>query len=383
MSRASEISTNVWQGPTPDYLVRLGQCDSLQDDTFDLLVETSEIGNIPGPRLLAQVDKQLENGPQRLEFPASGSFITPPDGSRDVEDFVNTIRWIYYLANPDEPENPKDVDGDIAMATLAKKPRKILMHCPDGYTESSLLTIAYFMFAEGVPAHEAWIRLHCEKNRNFFAYPCDVTFLRSIQGRLLQESPAAQSLNLSYMLDPIWFKRCDGSLPSRVLPYMYLGNLNHANNPQMLWALGIRRILSIGEPVTWSEVEEDKFGAENKVLVTNVQDNGIDPLSQEFNQCLEFIRESALFCFVKAADCMLVKGKENTTEQALWSTVVLVFQGQRPFVSPRLWRLSDYLSQGHSELTHPCCHSTADDWDSCFVRARRLNVIIQPHLRFV
>lgn len=291
MSRASEISNNVWQGPTPDYLLRLEPCDSELAGTFDLLVETSEIANIPGPRLLAQISEQLEDGPQRLEFPASGSFIAPPNGSRDVEDLVNTIRWIYYLANPDEPENAKDVDGDIAMATLARRPRKVLIHCPDGYTESSLLTIAYFMFAEGVPAHEAWIRLHREKKRNFFAYPCDVAFLRSVQNCLLRESPVAGSLNVSHLLDPIWFKRCDGSLPSRVLPYMYLGNLNHANNPQMLWALGIRRILSIGEPVTWSEIDEDRFGAENKLLVTGVQDNGIDPLSQEFDQCLEFIRE--------------------------------------------------------------------------------------------
>ena len=292
MTRASEISVNVWQGPTPDHLLRLTPNESIREDMFDLLVETSEVANIPGPRLLAQIDKALESGPQRLEFPASGTFITPSEGSRDVEDFVNTVRWIYYLAHPDEPESAADVDGDIAMATLAKKPRKILFYCPDGYTESSLLAIAYFMFAEGVPAYEAWIRLHCAKNRNFFAYPCDVTFLRSIQDRLLRDSPAAQSLNLSHLLDPIWFKRCDGSLPSRILPYMYLGNLNHANNPDMLWALGIRRILSIGEPVTWSEVDEDKFGTENKLLVTGVQDNGIDPLSQEFNQCLEFIRES-------------------------------------------------------------------------------------------
>ena len=295
MTRASEISVNVWQGPTPDHLLRLGSRELSQDYMFDLLVETSEIASMPGPRVLAQVEKELENGPQRIDFPASGSFIAPSDGTRDVEDFVSMLRWIYYLAHPDEPENATDVDGDIAMATLPKRRRKILIHCPDGYTESSLLAIAYFMFAEGVPAHEAWLKLHCNKNRNFFAYPCDVTFLRSIQGHILQESPVVQSLNgnPSLMLDPAWFKRCDGSLPSRILPYMYLGNLNHANNPEMLWKLGIRRILSVGEPVTWCEVDENKFGTENKLLVTGVQDNGIDPLSQEFDQCLEFIRESA------------------------------------------------------------------------------------------
>jgi hypothetical protein len=36
-------------------------------------------------------------------------------------------------------------------------------------------------------SHEAWLRLHCDKKRNFFAYPTDVAFLCHIQGRLLQE----------------------------------------------------------------------------------------------------------------------------------------------------------------------------------------------------
>lgn len=42
--------------------------------------------------------------------------------------------------------------------------------------------------------------------------------------------------------------------------------------------------------------------------------------------------------------------------QVLWFTAVLAFQGQPQFVSPRLWRLSDYLSQGHSELFISRCH---------------------------
>jgi len=41
--------------------------------------------------------------------------------------------------------------------------------------------------------------------------------------------------------------RFDGSFPSRVLPYLYLGNLNHASNPYMLHALGITHVVSVGE----------------------------------------------------------------------------------------------------------------------------------------
>ncbi|KAH9924110.1 hypothetical protein B0H21DRAFT_153462 [Amylocystis lapponica] len=47
----------------------------------------------------------------------------------------------------------------------------------------------------------------------------------------------------------VWFEdpRFDGSFPSRVLPFLYLGNLNHAVNAYMLHALGITHVVSVGE----------------------------------------------------------------------------------------------------------------------------------------
>ncbi|KAF5389148.1 hypothetical protein D9757_004964 [Collybiopsis confluens] len=46
-----------------------------------------------------------------------------------------------------------------------------------------------------------------------------------------------------------WFNdpRFDGSFPSRVLPFLYLGNLAHASNVYMLQALGITHVVSVGE----------------------------------------------------------------------------------------------------------------------------------------
>jgi dual specificity MAP kinase phosphatase len=70
---------------------------------------------------------------------------------------------------------------------------------------------------------------------------------------------------------------------------MYLGNLSHANNPELLWELGIRRVLSIGEAVSWTQEERDAWGENNLLYINNVQDNGIDPLCQEYGKCLQFI----------------------------------------------------------------------------------------------
>lgn len=47
----------------------------------------------------------------------------------------------------------------------------------------------------------------------------------------------------AWFMDP----RFDGSFPSRVLPHLYLGNLNHATNAYMLHALGITHVVSVGE----------------------------------------------------------------------------------------------------------------------------------------
>lgn len=346
MSKASEISTNIWQGPTPEHMLKCGPWEPSQNEGYDLLIETNDLANIPEPHVLAKLEKELENSPQRLEFPSSGSVMppSPADAIQGLENLVNTIQWLYYLANPEEFGKQVDPEGDVSLVPPTKEPRKILIHCPDGYTESSLLALAYLIFAEGIPAKEAWLKLHCDKKRNFFAYPIDVSYLSSVQGRLLQDSPATSTFDLSSLTERSWFDDCDGSLPSRILPYMYLGSLSHANNPDMLWALGIRRVLSIGESVVWSEATHRKLGSENIMHVSHVQDNGMDSLAKEFDRCLEFIREYLVaslffFFFLKQNSHILIQRKESMTVQQLWYTVASVFPDPQLFVLPKLWRL--------------------------------------------
>ena len=294
MSKASEISKGVWQGPTPESAIFPDQDDLSEGQGFDVYIEASDLANIPPPRFLTTISGRIEDGPQRVEFPSSGSVMPPSWSQNDIHDFIETCRWMYNIANPEECEDLVDADGDTRMVCHGTKPRKILIHCGDGYTESSLLAVAYFMFAEGVPVHEAWLRLHCEKKRNFFAYSSDVNFLMGIQERILQESPATRGKDISRIPDPAWLARMDGSLPSRILPYMYLGNLTHANNPELLQALGIKRILSVGEPVTWHPSTVEQWGEDNLLMIDQVQDNGIDPLTGVFDRCLDFIRTLTL-----------------------------------------------------------------------------------------
>ncbi|KAI0090972.1 hypothetical protein BDY19DRAFT_667817 [Irpex rosettiformis] len=108
----------------------------------------------------------------------------------------------------------------------------------------------------------------------------------------------------------MWFddSRFDGSFPSRVLPFLYLGNLNHAANVYMLHALGITHVVSVGECALippenagshcattakpgslWIEEKEGRI----KVLdIKDVCDDGIDSLEPQLPPICEWIDEA-------------------------------------------------------------------------------------------
>lgn len=216
-----------------------------------------------------------------------------------------------------------------------------------------MLGLAYYSYSHGIPIHDAWLSMHTTKQRNFFAYQTDVALLTALAPRLMSESPVnadkdADTIAMEVHSQPRWFSLLDGSLPSRVLDYMYLGNLTHANNPELLKALGITQILSVGEMATWREQSLEEWGEDNLCVVQGVQDNGIDPLTNEFARCLEFIERGR-----KNGTATLVHCRVGVSRSA----TICIAEVMRSMKLP--------LPQAY-----------------CFVRARRLNVIIQPHLRF-
>ena len=302
MSKASEISHNVFLGPSPDAAIM--HEGSEDEHNFDVYIEATDLAQMPDEETLTALKKTLQDADHpslHLEFSSSGSILPPTWSQTEVDSLMAMCQWIYEIAHghldDDDEEicSQRDDDGDsIMLASIStRNEKKVFIHCSDGYTETSLLGLAYFMYAEGLPVHEAWIRLHKEKGRNFFAYPSDAALLISIQARILQESPVFDG-DILRMSDPPWLAKIDGSLPSRVLPYMYLGNLNHANNPELLRELGITRILSVGEPVGWASGLCEDWPDENLLFIDRVQDNGVDPLTEEFGRCLKFIEKGKL-----------------------------------------------------------------------------------------
>lgn len=364
MSSATEICPNVWLGPTPDPSlvpddppVKDGGRPRSLD--YDLLIEASDLAQMPDRKAFGVLEGLLKNEelpktaiPQ-LEFPGSGSIMPPTWSQTEVDGLMQTCAWIHRQANglygesqaisaaesarkrkdskvQITPPSERDSDGDSFMAanddssfTLSKgnaQGRTILLHCTDGYTETSLLALAYYMYANCVPLHTAYIELHTQRKRNFFAYPTDVALLTTIQPRILQSSPVSSTFSIAELnpLAPQWMTRMDGSLPSRVMDYMYLGNLGHANNPGLLKELGIGQVLSVGESVNWTEEDQDVFdsiggGSDRIMYVDKVQDNGVDPLTEEFSRCLEFIGENVCSSTTFYADLITERGRKAGT----------------------------------------------------------------------
>ncbi|PHZ11114.1 phosphatases II, partial [Rhizopus microsporus ATCC 52813] len=137
--------------------------------------------------------------------------------------------------------------------------------------------------------------------------------------------------------------RFEGSFPSRILPFLYLGNLNHATNAEMLKALHITHVVSVGE----------NAGLQTKgfelLLLDNLYDDGIDAIRERLDTVMQFIDDAR-----QQGTCCLIHCRVGVSRSAA-VTICYVMK-----------HLKYTLVQAY-----------------LFVRARRLNVIIQPNLKFV
>ncbi|KAF9115072.1 tyrosine/serine/threonine protein phosphatase pps1 [Mortierella sp. AM989] len=165
-----------------------------------------------------------------------------------------------------------------------------------------------------------------------------------------------------------WFyhPEFEGSFPSRILPFLYLGNLAHASNPGLLKSLGIRYVLSVGEEAHGlnedvrsmpslnrdGEIENMPDATPSRFMVKLVDDmfdNGVDSLWKHLENCVAFVDEAR-----KANSRILIHCRVGVSRSA---TIVIA-----------------YL-MAHYNL------SLVDAY--LMVRARRLSVIIQPNLLFM
>lgn len=212
------------------------------------------------------------------------------DRGHTSEDFTNAG------SISDEILDHLNIDARHGASKIRRAPRKVLITCKDGYTETTLLAIAYTIFVNCMTVDEAWVHLHKEKKRNFYAFSEDVAAMKIIARQLIQASPHSIERKVEVLSKEIanWFNdrtnavQFSGSFPSRIMDHLYLGNLEHANRTEMLKAIGIERVLSIGETPTWTGQDLRSARMSHKFL-DSIMDDGIDSLTSVLDSCLQFI----------------------------------------------------------------------------------------------
>lgn len=392
-----------------------------------------------------------------------------------------------------------------AQLGTAEKPfvpmaRRVLIHCLDGYTDSSILALSYIMYDRAISLPQAYLYLQNECKRSFFVYSSDVAFLQAIEKRVqlvvqsqgrdkfnddlseeeqqarleaervardaeiaasiaasmaaaspqgagsskglasttreraksliprpglfsrssskdstgscatvkasqvsfstpatpapsslprgplpaprpasaapamsLSPSSALQQKEDTNAVSDAWFhsEHFDGHFPSRILDYLYLGNLSHASNALMLKELGITHVLSIGESAlvppskqcapsspssaarartpTNSLWLEHSLGNITVMDVQDINDDGVDSILPHLMAGMQFIDSARA-----AGGKCLVHCRVGVSRSA---TVVI------------------------GQIMKDLDMSLAEAY--LLVRARRLNILIQPTILFM
>ncbi|KAI8981676.1 hypothetical protein BDF20DRAFT_834368 [Mycotypha africana] len=507
MSKASEITPNVWLGNTQDVPIVSTQDIVLSDATsnsihidhdsgieqdhkntthdnsegdddifqdtnphkFTICIDAHDLADMPLPSTLILASETLNDDikPEIIHFDTYGSNIPEEEFDTFYSRLIHLLAFIHEQAD--------------------KKNRRILIHCPDGYTETSILGLTWIMYRENLSLPEAY--LYLQRLRSFFVYATDLKTLRQIEkllfegremlepqtkrkksnmvaeddedtsntavlkqlkigyadehkgsdtnkgkksfardgdaqmketddqeaveeasiqrskmtspptidGASIKESRVKQSdtfLNLvsnnnsssassntatselmntlssaideksqefitksavyaKVQLSPTkeeeerypWFfsPRFEGSFPSKILPFLYLGNLNHATNPSMLKALNITHVVSVGEN---ANLDTENF---RLLYLDNLYDDGIDSIETRLEEVIQFVENARVNNGICLIHCRVGVSRSAAI------TIAYVMR---------------YLN---CRLVHAYL----------FVRARRLNVIIQPNLKFM
>ncbi|KAG0169928.1 tyrosine/serine/threonine protein phosphatase pps1 [Apophysomyces sp. BC1034] len=434
MSSASEVTENIWMGNTQDAPASVQRsdsedCPSDNDDNpylFSICIESHDLADMPSPSTLTLARETLNDIPAE-EVPAELIHLDvySAGASLDTAAFEEFYTRLTHLL--------------VFIDDQASRGRRILLHCSDGYTETSLLGLSWIMYKEKVPLPQAYLML--QKKRSFFVCAGDVATLKRIELLFQNEPPAmirehkrkweessdgfhGSSDNTIAKLDvslhtieavqretvedlaadedndvskgdrtlhedgyinsisntqsilgltidddtnePMpaqlfsqslpapdeeekarfpWFysARFEGSFPSRILPILYLGNLNHATNEAMLTALNITHVVSVGEN---ANIDPARF---NLLYLDNLYDDGIDSIRGRLDETMRFIdtaREQGTQCLIH---CRVGVSRSAAI------TICYV------------------MKHLHYDLVQAYL----------YVRARRLNVIIQPNLKFM
>lgn len=259
LSGATEVADGFWLGNGWDDPFRV-ENTVLNEHGFDLVIESHDTADMPDESDLRKIKAALSHKSPEARHHMSGDHCllkkrrhAPPLPPVFIE--CGSSSRSRACGNQEAEELAKKLiglastihqvveDKDCAKRDGSRGRARVMAFCDDGYTETSILALTYLMVSREMRLHEAYLHLQLVSNRSFFVYPFDVPFLQLVDRILAQShgSRSPKSSRLSRRLprwkfggnqehpgsDATWlsFLRFDGSMPSRVIDYVYLGNM--------------------------------------------------------------------------------------------------------------------------------------------------------------
>ncbi|BGP38695.1 tyrosine/serine/threonine protein phosphatase pps1 [Rhodotorula kratochvilovae] len=165
---AALISTELL-GSADQALGVLAQQGQVFDEVHQLLTPANEVVEQKQTILRPHVDDIVH-----LETLSTASAIGSSSRAQTafIVQLVDFAMWLRDQASP----NPL-LHGD-------RVPRRVLLHCGDGYTETTLLALAYVMASRRISAPEAYLFLQLDAERSFFSYPGDRELVLKLERRV-------------------------------------------------------------------------------------------------------------------------------------------------------------------------------------------------------
>lgn len=363
---------------------------------FKVFVNCHDKALFPNPKSLdkayAEIQGPRECNPLYIEFPGSG-LIQPGSLSEDgVVSMLKLLQLLRYF--------------------IQVKKQDVFVFCYDGFSGLSTLTIALGLFRSDncECVEDVMLSLMGKVDKLCFSrdelrlyfYRSDLEFLKHINHYI----QAAKSVDVDSkklisaipkpkmkLPDPQsgdWFKpKKDNNFPSKIIDNLYLGSLAQASSLTVLRSLGIRKIVSMGEKTSWLDQLGVKFDFEEHEPGTET----IAPIFQYDGSSVYVVNiENRIAEYPELETVVYVHKVHDDGRDSIWpllvgpQTVQDAVLGPEPSQSPTtLVHCRIGVSRSASVVIATLMKYHHMSFISAYmhVRVRRLNIIIQPNLRFL
>ncbi|ODQ77607.1 hypothetical protein BABINDRAFT_163334 [Babjeviella inositovora NRRL Y-12698] len=383
---------------------------------FDVIVDcTWDKVRFPTSLDLKCMFREVSHSTASILFPASGSKVSSEIDLGEALSIINTVKLLYFLS---------------------KSHKKVLVYCEDGKTYTSLLMLCLEMYVNCVSLSRAVLNFHKLYQRDLWLFPADFELLSYLEPCLLYNSAKEANrrssefdqlmvTSLSHQITRHWYNnvykpyfltgktqprrryssvsglceireedesREDGdeftpqtdinndwfstrnpdcNLPSTILPgRLLLGNCRHASSRYLVENLGLERIISLGEKPGWLPL-----GAVSASPNTSVCYFGKHKIYIIRNPLREVPRLREVVYIPSITD----DGTSSITPLLSTLTELCELQEYRTLVHCQVG-VSRSATIVIAMVMKMLGISLIRAY--CFVRVRRLNLIIQPNLRF-